>query len=60
VRKSKPSVARQVSVIGRRTVVRTLDDGIMTIPIPPEDREHAHEDMHEYIRRQEEKSQYNQ
>ena len=57
MRKFKPVVAGRVSAIGRRPVIRPLDDGIMAIPLPPEERAEAHKEMHEFIRRHKEKEQ---
>lgn len=57
MRKSKPLVAGQISAFGRRPVIRSLDDGIMAVPIPPEERDNAHEEMRDFIRRQKEKEQ---
>lgn len=56
--KSKPLVAGQISAFGRRPVIRSLDDGIMTVPIPPEERDEAHEEMRDFIRRHKEKSKH--
>ncbi|GBG08549.1 hypothetical protein PAT3040_03136 [Paenibacillus agaridevorans] len=58
MRKVKTVVAGRVSAIGRRPVIRPLDDGIMAIPIPPEERAEAHEEMREFIRRSKEKAQF--
>ncbi|SDK01525.1 hypothetical protein [Paenibacillus naphthalenovorans] len=57
MRKSKPLVAGQIAAFGRRPVIRSLDDGVMAIPIPPEERDDAHEEMRDFIRRQKEKKQ---
>jgi hypothetical protein len=57
MRKSKPLVAGQISAFGRRPVIRSLDDGIMAVPISPEERDNAHEEMRDFIRRQKEKEQ---
>lgn len=57
MRKLKTVVAGRVSAIGRRPVIRPLDDGVMAIPIPPEERAGAHEEMREFIRRYKEKDQ---
>lgn len=58
MRKVKTVVAGRVSAIGRRPVIRPLDDGIMAIPIPPEERAEAHKEMHEFIRRSKEKTEF--
>lgn len=51
MRKTKPIVAGRVSVIGRRPVIRPLDDGIMTVPIAPEQRASAHAEIKDFINR---------
>jgi hypothetical protein len=51
MRKLKPIVAGQVSALGRRPVIRPLDDGIMAVPIPSDQRASAHEEMKDYIHR---------
>ncbi|MCF2939982.1 hypothetical protein L1N85_16310 [Paenibacillus alkaliterrae] len=54
-RKNRLLAIPTVSAIGRRPVIRPLDDGIMAIPLPPEDRDEAHKEMREFIRRNKEK-----
>jgi hypothetical protein len=51
MRKTKPTVTRRVSVIGRRLVIRPLDDGIMTVPIATEQRASADAEMKDFINR---------
>jgi hypothetical protein len=51
VRKSKPLIAGRVSVFGRRPVIHPLDDGIMAVPIPTEQRSSADEEMKDFIKR---------
>ncbi|SFF39490.1 hypothetical protein SAMN04487969_13312 [Paenibacillus algorifonticola] len=49
MRKSKPIVADQISDNRRSPVIRPHDDGILAVPIAPEDREQAHEEMQKFI-----------
>jgi hypothetical protein len=57
MRKSKPLIAGQVSAFGRRPVIRPLDDGIMAIPIPSDQRESANEQMKDFIQRKKQNEQ---
>jgi hypothetical protein len=57
MRKFKPLVAGQISKFGRRPVISPLDDGIMAVPIAKHEREQAHEEIKDFIRRQNKKKQ---
>jgi hypothetical protein len=58
MRKSKPLVAGRVSVFGRRPVIRPLDDGIMAVPIPNEQRANADTEMKDFIHRHKQKKEF--
>jgi|GEM_PF-2933985 len=51
MRKFKSVVAGQVSVYGKRPVIRPLDDGILAVPIAQEERDQAHQEMREFMKR---------
>lgn len=51
MRKVKPLETRLPSVTVRPVAVRPLEDGVMTRPIPPEQRDQAHEEMRSFIKR---------
>ncbi|WP_240416630.1 hypothetical protein [Paenibacillus periandrae] len=58
MRKSKPLIAGRVSVFGNRPVIRLLDDGVMVVPIPSDQRASADVEMKEYINRHKQKCQF--
>lgn len=51
MRKAKPLGARLPSVTVRPLAVRPIEDGVMARPIPPEQRDQAHEEMRSFIER---------
>jgi hypothetical protein len=57
MRKSKPLISSRVSIHGR-SVTRPLNEGIMAVPIPVEQRASVDAEMKDFISRNKQKEQY--